>query len=190
MTIFIYALVPLIAMPCALLLIQGAVKLHRQHNSNLRAECIRDIMPLLCQSHTLHDNDIERLHRRFTCATLRDAILFIADNIYGDEIYRLTSIIEMCGIDYYLIRNIQRHSGTKRALALRTLSHLPLTPSVFEIAEGYIDKERHISFYAAATIIASRPERAIRYITRSGSISRTATTTRHYSIHPIAKLRK
>lgn len=166
MSLFIYSLLPLVATPCIVLVAQTAVHLHNRRSDALRAKCIGDIISLICAPHELHDSDIEHLHRRYPYSVLRDATLFVADNIYGDELYRLSSIIEICGVDYHLIRTLQRYHGTRRAKALKHLSHLPLTPAIFEVAESHIDEERHISFYATAALIASRPEHAVRYITR------------------------
>ena len=166
MSLLIYAILPFIATPCILLLAQRVTHLRTRHRSRRQARCIEDIILLICAPREPHNEAIALLRHRYSYATLLNSILFVADNIYGDELYRLASIIEICKVDFRLIRTIRRHHGARRAEALRHLSHLPLTPAMFEVAELRIDQERHTSFYATAILVASRPERAVRYITR------------------------
>lgn len=166
MSLLIYAALPIVVTPCIILALQTATLLRTRHNSRRQARCVGDIISFICAPHEPHDDSIATLRHRYSQATLLRAILFVADNIYGDELYRLASIVEICGVDYRLIHTIQRHQGIRRAEALKHLSLLPLSPTIFDMAESYIDRERHTSFYATAALVASRPERAVRYIAR------------------------
>ena len=156
----------LLATPCLILITQVAYSLSTHYTSNARARCVADIMQLICANKECLDDDILNLRHRFSHKTMLAATLYISKNIYGNELYRLASIVELCGVDYRLIRHSTSLCKWKRAYRLEALSHIPTTPATFECAELNIEHNRHLSFYSAMTLISSRPEYAMRYISQ------------------------
>ena len=158
-------IVPLLAtLPITLLVVQQFLSLRSRYLERRRARCVGEIMLLLHPLRNLNDDDITSLSDRFSSTTLRESVIYIADNIYGEESFRLASIIEICGVDYRILHLVHRFCGTSRMAQLATLSHLPLTPALFELAEDFVDSEGCTAFYATAALISSHPERAIFYL--------------------------
>ncbi|MBR4850051.1 MAG: hypothetical protein IKV09_03890 [Alistipes sp.] len=164
MTLLSSSILLLVALPFALLATQQILLFRNHRTERQKARCVGEIMLLLKPSRNINDDDITTLSDHFSESTLREAILFISDNIYGQEAFRLASIIEICGVDYRILHLVHRFCDTSCTAQLATLSHLPLTPALFELAEDFIDRERQPSFYATVALVATQPERAICYI--------------------------
>lgn len=156
----------LLATPSIIIFSQAIYSLCMHLSSKTQARCIADIMHLICSGRECQDDEILNLRRHFSHKTICKATLYISDNIYGNELYRLASIIELCGIDYRLIHTSPLASKSARASRLEMLSHFPITAATFEYAEHNLHCHRHLSFYSAMALIASRPEYAMRYISQ------------------------
>jgi LemA protein len=113
------------------------------------------------------DEVIRGLQLRYSTNTILESAIFIAEHIYGNSLYRLTTIIEVCEVDYHLLRAMHKGGAKERASLLARLSRLSHIGSMVGFAEeGLRDTEREVQLYATATLIASHPERAIGYIAK------------------------
>jgi hypothetical protein len=78
--------------------------------------------------------------------------------------------MEVCGLDCYILNLAKRNNDTERVYTLSKLSRLAPSTMAIECAEIYVeDENREVRFYSMATLVATRPERAIRYIAKFDS---------------------
>lgn len=156
-----------LATPLLMVVAQLIHSTSRELYSRATARCIVQISNMIIATVEPNDEEILSVRRRYTKNTILDAVLFISEHIYGSATNRLSLIVEVCGLDCYILNLVKRNSGIERVCALSKLSRLtPLTMAI-EYVDIYIeDKHRDTRFYSMATLIASRPERAIWYITQ------------------------
>lgn len=160
---WIVALLP----PILFVASQAAHSLNNRYRTYSTTRCIAQLTALLTSHDEPQDEAIRGLRLRFSSNTILKASIFIAEHIYGNTLYRLTTIIEVCEIDRYLLRSLQRAQGGERTALLSKLSSLSNLSTIVGFAEeGINDARRNEHLYSTATLIASHPERAIRYIAK------------------------
>lgn len=156
------------AMPLLAVATQAVVSVHGRLRSYAKAQCISRILYMIVTEDEPTDEDIRQLRLRFSIGTILDAAIFISEHIYGNSLNRLSLVVEVCEVDYYLLHRIRR-CRTKREVLLAKLSHLAHAVTIVEHTNIYLDEEQHYTnFFATAALVAARPERAIRYIARLG----------------------
>lgn len=133
------------------------------------AQCIRRISNMIVADEEPDDVEIRLLRRLFPMSVVLDSVIFVSESIYGGALNRLTLIVEVCEIDYHLLRRVRRERGS-RAQNLSRLSALTYATTVVEYAELYMEQERRKTrFYAMAALVSVRPDRAVQYILRFDS---------------------
>ncbi len=167
--------------PAVLAITQVLFTTRKQYLTYAKALCIKHISCMLVLPQEPSDEQIRKLRLRFSTDTILDAAIFVSQHIYGNMLYRLSSIVEVCEIDQYLLRSIGRSmSHRERVKSLSKLSQLCSSTAITEQSEVLLDKEEHsIRTYATAALVMARPERAIRYVAR---------LTHRLSLHNVAML--
>lgn len=167
--------------PAVLAITQVLFTTRKQYLTYAKALCIKHISYMLILPQEPSDEQIRKLRLRFSTDTILDAAIFVSQHIYGNMLYRLSSIVEVCEIDQYLLRSIGRSmSHRERVKSLSKLSQLCSSTAITEQSEVLLDKEEHsIRTYATAALVMARPERAIRYVAR---------LTHRLSLHNVAML--
>lgn len=134
---------------------------------HIMARCIFQISDMIIAAEEPSDEEMRSLRLQFPAGVILDSALFVAGKVYGDALARLALIVEVCDIDYRLIERIKRTNGASRARYLAKLSALTHATTIAEYAELYLeDEHRNTRFYAMATLLSARPDRAVRYIAR------------------------
>ena len=134
------------------------------------AQCIRRISNMIVAIEEPDDVEIRLLRRLFPMRVVLDSVIFVSESIYGGSLNRLRLIVEVCELDYHLLRQVRRRRGSARAQSLSRLSLLTYATTVAEYAELYMEqKHRKSRFYAMATLLSAHPDRAVRYILRFDS---------------------
>ncbi len=160
------ALVALV-LPVGLMVMQVSQRSYKWIRIYALTRCIERISQMIMAEEEPSDKEMQALRLRFPVGVLLDSILFISEKVYGDALNRLALIVEVCNVDYYLIGRISRTKGLSRAGYLLKLSAMTHATMIAEYAEAYMEDEcRDARFYAMATLVSSRPERAIQYIAR------------------------
>ena len=159
-----------LASPLLMVVAQLTHSTYKKLYSYATTQCIVQISNIIMAKVEPDDEELHSIRRRFTKKVLLDAVLFISEHIYGTATNRIALIVEVCGLDYYILNQIEGKRDTERANLLAKLSRLaPLTVTV-EYAEIYIeDGNRDSRFYSMVALVATRPERAVQYITRFNS---------------------
>ena len=162
-----------LALPLGALAAQLSQTLYRRCHLYLMARCIWHISAMIMAEEEPSDKEMRGLRLRFPMDLILDSALFISERIYGNSLNRLVLIIEVCELDYYLVRQIDRRSGESRVNNLSKLSSLPYVATMAEYASDYIESDhRAIRFHATAALVSARPDRAIRHIVRfNGSLT-------------------
>ena len=153
-----------LALPLLAVATQTMVSVRDRLHAYAKAQCIARMSRMIIAEIEPTDEEMRALRLRFRLETVLDAAIFISEHIYGDALNRLSLIVEVCEVDYYLLYRI-RNSRIKRNVLLAKLSRLTHATTIVEHAEIYLNEE-HTStrFHATAALVAARPERAIRYI--------------------------
>ena len=129
--------------------------------------CIRRISSMIVAEEEPSDRDIRLLRRAFPMGVMLDAVIFVAEKIYGDAFNRLALIVEECELDYRLLCAIRRRGGDARAHHLSQLSSLNYATMFAESVDTYLEEQpRSSRFYAMVALISARPSRAISYISQ------------------------
>lgn len=156
-----------LAIPLSFTAVQVGASSYRRLRSYVTAQCIRRISTMVVAEAEPNDREIRSLRTLFTMDVMLDSVIFVAEKIYGDALNRLTLIVEVCELDYHLLRAIRRGRGERRTRRLSQLSYLTYATMVAESAELYMEeKRRSTRFCAMAALVASRPSRAVLYISR------------------------
>lgn len=154
------------ALPILAIATQSTISARRRISAYAKSQCIVRIARMIMTADEPTDEEMRQLRLHFSLGTILDAVIFISEHIYGNALYRLSLVVEVCEVDYYLLRRIHRE-GINRKTLLAKLSRLTHATTVVEHAEIYIDSEQHSTrFHAIAALVAARPDRAIRYITK------------------------
>ncbi len=127
--------------------------------------CIAHITALLMSDDEPQDEIIHKLRLHYTNATIVEAVIFISEHIYGGKLHRLALIVEVCEIDFMLQRAAKRKQGGARAIHLLKMSQLSHLGTLLDYTEEETSNDK-ARFYATMSLVASHPERAIRYIAR------------------------
>lgn len=160
---WIIALLP----PILIVASQAVHSLGHRYRTYTTARCIARMASMITSCEEPRDEVIRGLQLRYSTNTILESAIFIAEHIYGNSLYRLTTIIEVCEVDYHLLRAMHKGGAKERASLLARLSRLSHIGSMVGFAEeGLRDTEREVQLYATATLIASHPERAIGYIAK------------------------
>ena len=134
------------------------------------ARCIAQISSMIVAKVEPDDEEIFSIRHRYTKSVILEAILFISEHIYGSATNRLSLIVEVCGVDCYIVNMVKRSGGSNRANTISKLSILTHITMAIECAEIYIENDnREVRFFSMATLVTTRPERAIRYIAKFDS---------------------
>ena len=154
------------ALPILAVVTQSAISVRKRVGKYAKSQCIARIAQMIMTTEEPTDEEIRQLRLHFSLGTILDAVIFISEHIYGNALNRLSLVVEVCEVDYYLLRRIRREEVHRKAL-LAKLSRLTHATIVAEYAEVYLDNEhRSTRFYAIAALVAAHPDRAIRYITK------------------------
>lgn len=167
--------------PAVLAITQVIFTTRRQYYAYAKSLCIRYISRMLILPQEPSDKQIRKLRLRFSTEIILDASIFVSQHIYGNMLYRLSSIVEVCEIDQYLLRSTGRSiSRTTRLKSLSKLSQLCSSTAIVEQSEALLnEEEQSMRTYATAALVMARPERAIRYVAR---------LTHRLSLHNVAML--
>lgn len=156
-----------LAIPLSVTALQLGVSSYRRLRSYAMARCIRRISNMVVAETEPDDREIRSLRTLFPTEVVLDSVIFVAEKIYGNALNRLTLIVEVCELDYHLLREIKRGGRKKRMRLLSQLSNLTHATMLAEYAEAYMeDKQRSTRFSAMAALVAARPSRVVRYIAR------------------------
>ncbi len=155
------------ALPLLAIATQTILPLYKRLHTYAKAQCIVRVSRMIMAEEEPTDEKMRTLRLQFPLAIILDAVIFISEHIYGNSLNRLSLVVEVCEIDYYLIGKIRRSRGNEKAYLLSKLSRLPHATTVIEQAEVYLEHQRQdVRFYATAALVTARPERAIKYILR------------------------
>ena len=161
------ALLVAFALPLVVVAVQMSYGAYRRLRAYATARCVWRIANMIMAEEEPSDEEMQGLCARFPMGVILDATLFVADKIYGNSLNRLALIIEVCKVDYHLVRRIHRSSGVSRIRHLSKLSALTNVTTVSEYAEDFLESEsRETRFYAMTSLVSARPDRAMRYIAR------------------------
>ena len=153
-----------LALPLMAIATQATMSVRGRLRSHSKAQCIARIMGMMMADEEPTDEEMRTLRLLFRSETILDSAIFISEHIYGNTLHRLTLIVEVCDIDYYLLHRI-RHSRANRDRLLDKLSRMAHATTIAEEADIYREEEeRTTRFYATSAVVTARPERAIRYI--------------------------
>ncbi len=156
-----------LAVPLSVTAAQLGVSSYRRLRNYATAQCIKRISTMVVADVEPNDRVIRSLRTLFPMDVVLDSVIFVAEKIYGDALNRLTLIVEVCELDYHLLRAIRRSGGERRTRRLSQLSYLTYATMMTECAELYMEaKQRSTRFYAMAALVAARPSRAVLYIAR------------------------
>lgn len=141
---------------------------YRAIHTYAKANCTRHIAEMMVTTHEPHDEDIRTMLLRYPSSIILEAVLFISEHIYGNAIHRLSLIIEVCEVDYHLLRRIRGSCNRyQRILLISNLTQFIPSVTVVEEVEQYIDtSNRQLSALITTAFVAAHPDLAIRYITR------------------------
>lgn len=155
------------AVPALMILTQGVRSLMSYGQTFARRRCVERIATMLSAEEEPNDDMIYILRRLYSHRTLVESVIYVAENIYGEALNRLTLIVEVCEIDYYLLRQLRHARGARRIRLMMQLSRLAVVLPMFDESEldGEVE-EREYRFYAMMTLVASHPERSIRHIAK------------------------
>ena len=156
-----------LAIPLSFTAMQLGVSSYRRLRSYAIARCVRRISTMVVADVEPNDRAIRSLRTLFPMDVVLDSVIFVAEKIYGGALNRLTLIVEVCELDYHLLRAIRRCRGERRTRRLSQLSFLTYATMVTESAELYMEeKRRSTRFCAMAALVAARPSRAVLYVAR------------------------
>ena len=156
-----------LAIPLSITAAQLGISSYRRLRNYAISQCIRRISTMVVAEADPNDREIRSLRTLFPMDVVLDSVIFVAEKIYGDGLNRLTLIVEVCELDYHLLRAIRRGGGERRTRRLSQLTYLTYATMMAECAELYMDaKRRSTRFYAMAALVAARPSRAMLYIKR------------------------
>ena len=162
--LFIEEILLAAALPIIFIGAESVQQIATRLRSRARSRCIADIIRLLLLPDEPDEESVFALQRIYSRRTIIDALCYISAHIYGEEYIRIASIVEICAIEHKLLCSAKRKYGIRRDSKLAILAQIPVTTSCFEDLEYFIDQRD--STYAVIAILASHPERAIRYCTR------------------------
>lgn len=162
----------LVALPLLLVLIEGGGRVYARLRTYLMARCVAQISNMIMTEEEPSDWAMRSLRWRYSMRIVIDSVHFVAEKIYGDALYRLALIAEVCELDRYLLEMVGCRQSVARAKLYSKLSCLPYSISVAEFAEDFVAECERGDFYAMAAVVSARPERAVKYIGRySGELS-------------------
>ncbi len=169
------------ALPLILVVTQALHSTHIRYRAYAKARCVAHIANMIVAHEEPSDSEICRLKLRFPTEAILDAAIFVSEHIYGNALYRLLLIVEVCGLEQHLLRTMG-HAITKRH-RLQTLAKLSqLAPASVIVGQSNLYSEydeKELRTYATAALVMARPERAIRYVAR---------LTHRLSLHDVAML--
>lgn len=97
--------------------------------------------------------------------TLIDSLIVISKTLYGELLYRLALLIEVCDLEGKMLRRIDSEVGASRLRLLGSMAWLPLsyrtTEAMSRLLEYGCGTEQ---FCALSTLVALQPHRAIKLI--------------------------
>ncbi len=160
------ALIALVV-PLATAVVQLSHSAYRRFRHYATTRCVWRIANMLTTEEEPSNDDMWALRLRFPMGVIFDSALFVAEKIYGTSLYRLALIIEVCELDYELLERIEQSRGSSRVPQLAKLSALTYNTIIAEYVEEYMEEENHNArFYALASFVSARPDRAVQYIAR------------------------
>lgn len=158
------------ALPLSFVAVQVGSAAYRRLRSYAVARCVAKISEMIMAEEEPSDKAMRSLRRRYSVGVVLDSVLFVAAELYGGALNRLVLIIEVCGLDYYLLGVVRESRGVRRVRNLSKMSLLTNATLVAEYAEVYMEEEcDDTRFYAMAALIAARPERAMHYLAKFDS---------------------
>lgn len=161
----------LAALPLLLALVQGGGRVYTRLRNHLMARCVEQISNMIVAKEEPSDFDMRSLRWLYPMGVVVDSVHFVAEKIYGNTLYRLALIAEVCELDRYLLDVVSRRNSEGASVYSKLLC-LPYAISVAEFTEDFVAECERGSFCAMAAIVSARPERAVRYIERySGTLS-------------------
>lgn len=166
------ATVALFALPLMFVIVQEGGKIYSRLRRYILARCVGRISNMIMTEEEPSDWEMRFLRWFYPMKVVIDSVHFVADKIYGNRLYRLALIAEVCEIDRYLLNMVGRKQRASRNDLYSKLSYLPYSVSVAEYTEDLIAESERGCFYAMAAVVSARPERAMRYIAHySGQLS-------------------
>ena len=158
------------ALPLSFVAVQVGSAAYRRLRSYAVARCVAKISEMIMAEEEPSDKAMRSLRRRYSVGVVLDSVLFVAAELYGGALNRLLLIIEVCGLDYYLLGLVRESRGVRRVRNLSKMSLLTNATLVAEYAEVYMEEGcDDTRFYAMAALIAARPERAMHYLAKFDS---------------------
>ena len=158
------------ALPLSFVVVQVGSAAYRRLRSYAVARCVAKISEMIMAEEEPSDKAMRSLRRRYSVGVVLDSVLFVAAELYGGALNRLVLIIEVCGLDYYLLGVVRESRGVRRVRNLSKMSLLTNATLVAEYAEAYMEEGcDDTRFYAMAALIAARPERSMHYLAKFDS---------------------
>lgn len=160
-------LVVAVTPPLLLLLAQVIRTLIGYGRAFAKRRCVERIATIISAENEPSDESIYLLRRLYTRSTLVDSVIFVAEHIYGETLNRLALVVEICEVDYNLLRRLSRRRGGQDVGLLMQISRIATVAPMLDVTELSTDVEsRQQTFYLLMARIALHPERSICYIAK------------------------
>lgn len=154
------------ATPLLMVVAQGVRMAADYARTFARRRCVGRIAALISAEEEPSDEAIYLLRRLYTRSTLLDAVIFVAEHIYGEALNRLALVVEVCEVDYYLLRRLKKR-GARCVRSLMQISQIATVAPMLDVMELSDDADnRQQAFYLLMARVALHPERSICYIAK------------------------
>lgn len=155
----------ILILPITLITLSVKSVIVRYFTRKQRVSCIERIVSLTLRNRDVSDKEIGELQSRYSNSTLFDSLLTISQTLYGELLYRIALVIEMCDLEGYILRMIISKDLTRRHYILSSLACLPLSYRTTEVMTRLLRYgDRSERFYALTTLIANQPQATIKLI--------------------------
>lgn len=158
------------ALPLSVVVVQAGSVAYRRLHRYAVALCVAKISAMVVAAEEPSSGAMRSLRSRFSVGVVLDAVLFVAEKIYGDSLNRIVLIVEVCELDYHLLDSIRGSRGERRVRSLSKMALLRCAAVVVESAEESLGECAESRFYTMAARISARPERAIYYLSNFDSL--------------------
>ena len=156
-----------VAPPLLMVVAQGTRMAMNYARTFARRRCVGRIAALISAEEEPSDEAISILRRLYTRRTLLNAVIFVAEHIYGEALNRLALVVEVCEVDYDLLRMLNKQRGARCVRSLMQIAQIATVAPMLDVTELSNDADnREQAFYLLMARVALHPERSICYIAK------------------------
>lgn len=153
--------------PLLMVVAQGTRMAMNYARTFARRRCVGRIAALISAEEEPSDEAISILRRLYTRRTLLNAVIFVAEHIYGEALNRLALVVEVCEVDYDLLRMLNKQRGARCVRSLMQIAQIATVAPMLDVTELSDDADnREQAFYLLMARVALHPERSICYIAK------------------------